>query len=42
VNIFKGVKGLEPVEVNEEGLPIEKVVDTRIADMELPLERPTD
>jgi hypothetical protein len=33
VNIFQGVKGLQPPEVNEEGLIIEKVVDTRIADM---------
>ena len=42
MNILQGIKGLEPVEVNEEGVPIEKVVDTRIADMQLPQDRPTD
>jgi len=36
------VPGLEPVELNEEGVPIEVVKDTRIADMQLPLDRPTD
>lgn len=34
VNIFKGVKGLEPLPVDEEGQPIPQVpVDDRIADM---------
>jgi len=42
VNILQGVKGLEPVELTEEGVPVEKVVDTRIADMQLPQDRPTD
>ena len=42
VNILHGIKGLEPVDVNEEGVAIEVVKDTRIADMQLPLDRPTD
>jgi hypothetical protein len=33
VNVLHGIKGLEPVELNEEGVTIEVVKDTRIADM---------
>ena len=35
VNILKGIKGLEPIPVDEEGNPIisNEPVDTRIADM---------
>jgi hypothetical protein len=37
VNILKGVKGLEPVPVDEEGNPLpEEAVDQRIADMQVP------
>jgi hypothetical protein len=37
VNILKGVKGLEPVPVDEEGNPLaQEPVDQRIAEMQVP------
>ena len=35
-NILRGVKGLEPVEVDENGTPIEQPVDPRVAEMQVP------